>query len=71
MRAEERQALVVTGVGDDGIIDDTTIFLADERQSTFSGLQLGNIADEDSLEELNSVLTSPPTVRKEREKYLI
>ena len=53
--------LVVASVGDDGIIDNATVLLADERQSSLRGLEGVHVAHEDSLEELHSVLARPPT----------
>ena len=53
--------LVVSGVGDDGIIQNTSVLLADQRQSSLSGLQGVNIADQNSLKELHAILSGPPT----------
>ena len=70
-KLEELNRLIVASVGNDSIIDDTTILLADEGQSTFSRLKLADITDKDSLEELDSILTSPPTIEMTLSEYLI
>ena len=56
-----QHVLVVTSVGDDGIIKNTSILLADQGELSKSGLQSLNVGDQNSLEELNTVLTGPPT----------
>jgi hypothetical protein len=58
----------ITGIRDDGVIQNTTFLVGDQAETTVSVRQSGNVADDDPFQKRDAILAVPTNLSEEEEE---